>query len=78
MEEDRLTWNEIQKKYPDQHVGLVDVEWGINSATVKSAIVKYNKDNISDEELLLMAYRGDIVREYTTPDSTLHVGALTI
>lgn len=24
---ERMTWEEIQEKYPDQWVGLVDVEW---------------------------------------------------
>ncbi len=27
MNEERLTWKEIQEKYPDQWVGLTDVEY---------------------------------------------------
>ena len=38
---ERMTWEEIQEKYPDQWVGLVDVEWyPDNKATVKSAVVE--------------------------------------
>ena len=37
---ERLTWDEIVEKYPDQWVGLVDVDWE-DGANVRSAIVKY-------------------------------------
>ena len=38
--EERLTWDEIATKYPDQWVGLVDVDWE-DEANVRSAIVRY-------------------------------------
>ena len=39
---ERLTWEEISKKNPDQWVGFSDVEYEPdNSSTIKSAIVKY-------------------------------------
>ena len=39
---ERLTWEQIQEKYPDQWVGLVEVEYEPdNDATIKSVIVKY-------------------------------------
>ncbi len=78
MEQRRMTWAEIMEKYPDQNVGLVEVEWGINSSTVKTAIVKYSGDSLPKEELLLMAYKGDIVLEYTSPDTANQIGALII
>ena len=40
--EERMTWEEIQEKYPDQWVGLIDVEYEPNNdATIKTAVVKY-------------------------------------
>ncbi|MBR3723685.1 MAG: hypothetical protein IKN12_13135 [Selenomonadaceae bacterium] len=41
MVESRLTWDEIKSKYPDQWVGLTDVEWDGEAPNVQSAIVKY-------------------------------------
>lgn len=37
----RMTWEEIEKKYPEQWVGLTDVEWNGHAPNVRSAIVKY-------------------------------------
>ena len=37
----RLTWKEIVERYPDQWVGLVDINWK-NEANVESAVVKYS------------------------------------
>lgn len=70
---ERLTWAEIQKKYPDQWVGLVDVEWyPDNTATVKSAIVKYT-DKPKDE-LTMMMLHGEVEARYTTPDNLFQLG----
>ena len=39
---DRMTWEEIQKKYPDQWVGLIDVKYvDDDGISVESAVVKY-------------------------------------
>ena len=39
---ERLTWKQIQEKYPDQWVGLVDVKYvNDDNATIESAVVKY-------------------------------------
>lgn len=70
---ERLTWDEIQKKYPDQWVGLVDVEWcADNSATVKTAIVKYVDK--SKDELTMMMLHGEVDARYTTPDNCFQLG----
>lgn len=46
---ERMTWEEIQEKYPDQWIGLSDVEYEPdNNATIKSAIVKFT-DKTKDE-----------------------------
>ena len=38
---ERLTWKEIQDKYPDQWVGLTDVEYVNNDGiSIETAIVK--------------------------------------
>ena len=72
----RMTWNEIADKYPDQWVGLTDVEWD-NASTVKSAIVKYFDK--SKNELLGMQLDGKIQFScYTTPNDILSVGGLTL
>ena len=36
---ERLTWEQIQEKYPDQWVGLIDINWR-NDANIESAVVK--------------------------------------
>ena len=39
---ERMTWEQIQMKYPDQWVGLVDVRYqNDDGISVESAIVKY-------------------------------------
>ena len=40
MENKRMTWDEIVAKYPDQWVGLTDVDWGNGGSSINSATVK--------------------------------------
>ena len=63
-----MTWDEIEKKYPEQWLGLSDVDWE-NEATVRSAIVKYAGK--SSDELLKIKFSGepDLFVRYTSPDS---------
>ncbi|MEE0862860.1 MAG: hypothetical protein U0L79_07750 [Lachnospiraceae bacterium] len=68
MDNERLTWEQIKQKYPHQCVGLVDVESGINSISVKSAIVKYTEKDTPYEKLLELAMAGEIHLLYTTLD----------
>lgn len=64
---ERLTWDEIAEKYPDQWVGLVDVDWK-DDANVRSAVVKYI--GMSVGELTRMQIKdSNIYSTYTTPDN---------
>ena len=68
---ERLRWNEIQEKYPDQWVGLTDVER--DGATVVSAIVKYTDKTRS--ELTRMQLKDDNLYScYTHPDHLSPLG----
>lgn len=72
----RMTWTEIMEKYPNQWVGLTDVEWG-NASTVKTAVVKYAGK--SKDEMLELQLDGDIQKSrYTTPNNVFSVGGLTL
>lgn len=73
----RLTWEEIQKKYPDQWVGLVEVEYEPdNNASIKSAIVKYTDK--PKGELTQMMLNGEIISRYTTPDNIFQLGIVGV
>ena len=37
MENTRLTWDEIKEYYPHQYVGLTDIAYGVNNASIESA-----------------------------------------
>ena len=65
---ERMTWSEIKEKYPEQWIGLVDIDWE-NGATVRSAVVKYIGK--SSDELLKIKFNSepDLVARYTSPDS---------
>lgn len=69
--EERLQWNEIQERYPDQWVGLVDVER--RGVTVVSAVVRYT--DRSQGELARMQIDDDNLYScYTTPDHLAPLG----
>ena len=70
---ERLTWDEIQEKYPDQWVGLVDIKWKYDS-NIESAIVKYVDK--SKDELLMMQIKDEIFSCYTTPDNVFQLGTV--
>ena len=67
----RLTWKDIQEKYPDQWVGVVDIVWQ-DESNIESAIVKYADK--SKEELLILQIRDEIFSCYTTPDNVFQLG----
>ena len=72
---DRMTWEEIQKKYPDQWVGLVDVKYvDDDGISVESAVVKYTDKSKSD--LTRLALKGEIISRYTTPDNIFQMGMI--
>ena len=65
---ERLTWQEIVNRYPHQYVGLVELEFGINSAGIRSAVVKCTDKDTDDGEMLRDAYLGKLRMKYTTMD----------
>ena len=67
----RLTWEEIQKRYPDQWVGLTDIDWR-DSSNINSAVVKYSDK--TKEELLIMQINDEIFSCFTTPDNVFQLG----
>ena len=74
---ERLTWKQIQEKYPDQWVGLVDVQYRDNDGiSVESAVVKYTDKTKS--ELTRMVLKGEIVSRHTNPEGHLQLGAVGI
>lgn len=65
--EERLTWEQIQEKYSEQWVGLLDVKYEENDGiTIESAIVGYT--GLSMDDLTKMMLHGKCVARYTTPD----------
>ena len=68
-----LIWEEIQKKYPDQWVGLAEISWK-DEANIESAVVKY-ADKTKDE-LLMMQINGEIFRCYIIPDHVFQLGVV--
>lgn len=75
--EERLTWSEIQEKYPEQWVGLVDVTFELdNSATIESAVVKYTDKTKDELALMQVETRGELIGVYTTPDKALQSGVI--
>ena len=74
---DRMTWEEIQKKYPDQWVGLVDVKYVEDDGiSVESAVVKYTDKSKSD--LTRLVLKGEIISRYTTPDNIFQMGMIGV
>lgn len=73
----RMAWEEIQKKYPDQWVGLIEVEYEPdNDATIKSAVVKYTDKSKSELTKIQVQTGGELIGVYTTPDNVFQLGAV--
>ena len=59
----RLTWEQIQKKYPNQWVGLTEVKYmDDDGISVESAVVKYTDK--TKGELTRMVLKGDCITSY--------------
>ena len=59
---ERLTWQQIHEKYPDQWVGLADVYYKNNDGiSVESAIVKYADKTKS--ELTELVLDGELISQ---------------
>lgn len=77
MSEERLTWEQIQEKYPDQWVGLLDVKYEENDGiTIESAIIGYT--GLSMDTLTKMMLHGKCVARYTTPDHVFSLGMIEV
>ena len=73
---ERLTWKEIQEKYPDQWV-LIEVKYKPdNDATIESAVVKYVDKSKDELTLMQIQTNGEILGRYTTPDNVFQLGTV--
>ena len=74
---ERMTWEQIQKKYPNQWVGLVDVRYqNDDGISVESAIVKYTDKTKS--ELTRLVLKGEIISRHTNPEGHLQLGMVGV
>lgn len=74
---ERLMWNEIQQQYPDQWIGLTEVEYEPdNDAAIKSAIVTYTDKSKDELTLMMLQSECKVVARYTTPDNVCPLGML--
>lgn len=71
---ERLTWKQMQEKYPDQWLGLTDVKYlDDDGVTIESGVVRYTDKTHS--ELLEMRLDGEeIVHHHTNPDGHFLLG----
>ena len=71
--DEKLSWLEIKERYPDQWVGLTDVEWR-KPSNIAYANVKYT--DLSADELLELQVGDEpnLISCYTTPDNVVQVG----
>lgn len=63
---ERLSWEEIKKRYPHQYVGLVGCK--PDSTNIETAIVKYSEKDMTDGEMFERAVKGEIHMRYTSPE----------
>ena len=79
MPTERLSWDEICRRYPDQQVGLSEIERGSYDEII-SAVVVYSEADHSRSEINGLAARsnGQIYSENTTPRSILSVGVAVV
>lgn len=71
----RMTWDEIEKAYPNKWVGLSNVEWDEAPPDVRSAIVEYVGDSGGDALRRQIAGE-DMYTTYTTPNNLCPLGIL--
>ena len=70
----RLSWSEIQRQYPEQQVGLTNVEW--ENGRIAFAVVKYSAQNATKSEISERALKGEVFSRYTAPDSRCQTGGM--
>ena len=74
---ERLTWQEICQKYPNQQVGLAEVEWVDNDGvTVKSAIVDLSEAEHTKRDIISLCAMsgGRLYSQNTSPENMLSTG----
>lgn len=64
----KINMGSNKKIYPHQNVGLSDVEYGINNATIEVGIVRCTEKDTPYEKMVEMALSGEIKMRYTTLD----------
>ena len=75
MHKERLGWDEICKRYPNQQVGLEDVELGSYDEIRSAVVVCSEKDHTRSEINGIAALsNGRIKSENTTPRTIFSVG----
>ena len=75
--QERMSWDQIRKSYPEQWVILSDVEFAPdNNVAVVSAVI--NRVGEPTTEDYNDAYDGRTLVRFTTPEKTLQMGALRI
>lgn len=77
MTDKHLTWKQIQEKYPNQWVGLVDIEYEPdNDATIQYATVQYIDKDKNELTEMQIDSDGKVLARYTTPDNTFQLGSV--
>ena len=75
---ERLSWDKIVEKFPNNYVYLMDVEYSDGPGLgIESAIVVYASDTF-DNPYVSKALSGEVEEFYTTPDCKFQMGALTL
>ena len=72
---ERMTWPEIAKRYPNQWVGLTDVEREPESySTIKSAVVLYTDWSKDDLQMEQFKTDGRVLARYTNTNRLFELG----
>ncbi len=53
-----LTWDEICRRYPGQHLGVTDIETEEDGVNIRRAVVLYSGNNSRHDILLAVANSG--------------------
>ena len=71
---ERLTWDKIEKLYPNQAVGLVDIERSSDKGSrIKTAIVKYSSNDFEDILIIQIKTKGKVIAESTVKNQGIFI-----
>ena len=62
-----LSWNEICKRYPGQHLGVTNIETEADGVNIRRAEVLYSGDTSRKDLLMAVANSGGSIRSVYTP-----------